>query len=73
MGDVIKMKIITKNDISASDMLKNIACENPNHAFVVVWPNDGSMPTYHSSTSDVSIVLMRINEFVHKFYNGDFA
>ena len=53
-------------------MLKVIAAETPKHAFLIVWPEDGSMPTYHSSTADTPIVVYRITEFLHKLYNGDF-
>lgn len=71
MGEVIKLDINTRLDINASDMLRSIADQNPKHAFVCVWPEDGSIPTYHSSTGDISTVLMRVNEFVHRYYNGD--
>ena len=73
MDNVVKFPGITKHDISTQDMLKNIAGENPNNAFVIIWPKDGSMPTYHSNTGDMPVVLMRIQEFVHKFYNGEFG
>lgn len=53
-------------------MLRHIADSNPRHAFVIVWPEDGSLPTYHSSTGDVPTILMRLNEFSHKWYSGDF-
>lgn len=72
MGDVVKLDLFTKKDISAADMLKAIAEENPANCFVIVWPNDGSMPAYHSSTGDSAVVLMRCQQFIHKFYNGDF-
>jgi len=72
MTNIIKLDLFTKLDISAPDMLRNIADENPKNAFVIVWPEDGKIPSYHSSTGDTPVVLMRINEFVHKYYNGDF-
>lgn len=70
--NVIRINFSTVKDISASDVLRNIADNNPKHVFVIAWPEDGSMPSYHSSTSDMPVILMRINEFVHKYYNGDF-
>ena len=73
MGDVVKLDIFTKKDISAADMLTNIAEQKPSNCFVIVWPSDETMPTYHSSTGDVAVVLMRCQEFIHKFYNGDFS
>lgn len=71
-GNVIKFPGITKHDIQADDMLRSIAENKPLHAFVICWPEDGSMPTYHSSTADTPVVLMRLNEFIHQYYNGDF-
>ena len=59
-------------DLKASDMLKEIAKLNPDEAFVICWPEDGGIPTYHCSTGNSPVVLMRLNEFIHKFYNGEF-
>lgn len=70
--NIVKFPGITKHDISAKNMLEAIAQDNPSHAFVITWPEDGSMPSYHSSTGDTPVVLMRVNSFIHKFYNGDF-
>ena len=72
MGDIIKFTGLTKCDLSAKEMLVNIAYDNPKNAFVIVWPENGEMPTYHSTTSDTPVVLMRLQEFIHKYYNGDF-
>jgi hypothetical protein len=73
MGEVIKLEFNTTLDISAQEMLEEIAKQKPKNAFVVVWPEDGTMPTYHCSTGDIPVVLMRVNEFIHKYYNGDFT
>lgn len=73
MAEILKFDGITKHDISAASMLREIAKSKPSHAFVIVWPKDGSEPTYHSSTGDVPVVLMRAQEFIHKWYNGDFG
>lgn len=73
MSNIITFTGMTKNDIDAPTMLRNIAEEKPKNAFVIVWPEDGSLPTYHSSTSDMPVVLMRLQEFIHKYYNGDFS
>jgi len=70
--NVIKFPGITKHDISASEMLQNIATEEPKNAFVIVWPEDGGMPTYHSSTGDIPVILMRLHDFIHKWHNGEF-
>lgn len=60
--------------LNVSDMFDGILKLNdPNHAFVIVWNKDGSLPTYHSTTEDMSVILMRLQEFVHKYYNGDFG
>lgn len=73
MGDVIRLNIETRVDLNAEDMLRAIAENKPKHAFVICWPEDGGQPTYHSSTGDMPVVLMRLNGFIHKFYNGDFG
>lgn len=72
MTNVIKLDLFTKNDIDSQYMLRNIADSDPENVFVICWPKDGTMPTYHSSTNDTSVVLLRIQEFIHRFYNGDF-
>ncbi len=61
------------DDINASDMLRVIADENPKHVFLISWPKDGGAPTYHSSTCDTPVVLMRLQEFIHKLFNGEFV
>jgi hypothetical protein len=74
MADILTLPtLITKHDIQADEMLRNIAESAPNHAFVVAWPEDGGMPTYHCSTGDIPVVLMRVQEFIHKYYSGDFS
>ncbi len=70
--NVIKVEFRTRNPIETKEMLEAIADDNPKNAFVIAWPADGSMPTYHASTGDMLVVLMRVQEFIHKFYNGDF-
>lgn len=72
MNNVLKFPAITRHDISTKEMLVNIAESNPSNAFVIVWHSDESMPTYHSNTSYMPVVLMRVQEFIHKYYNGDF-
>jgi len=72
MGNIVQFDGFTSLDIDTAEMLRNIADEKPANAFVVVWPEDGSLPTYHSNTSDVPVILMRLNEFIHQYYNGDF-
>ena len=70
--NVVKFPGITTVTGNAPDVLRAIADDNPSKVFVICWPEDGTMPTYHSNTSDMPVVLMRIQEFIHKFYNGDF-
>ncbi len=73
MAHILRYKGITTRDISPAEMLTAIAEEEPKNVFVLVWPDDGSMPTYHSSTGDTAVVMLRLQEFIHKFYNGDFG
>ena len=72
MSNVIKLPALWHSDLNAEDVLFAIAASKPKHAFVITWPEDGSMPTYHSSTSDTPVVVYRINEFLHKLYSGEF-
>lgn len=72
-AEIIKLDINTRLDIPAGKMLREIAKEKPENAFVIAWPNDGAMPEYYSSTGDIPVVLMRLQEFAHKYYNGDFS
>lgn len=71
--NIVKFKGVYYGELSAPEMLRNVAYDSPNHAFVIAWPADGTMPSYHSSTSDMSVVLLRLQEFIHKYYNGDFT
>lgn len=73
MTNIIKLPVITKLDLQPDEMLRNIADSNPANVFVLVWPEDGSAPTYHSSTGDTPVVLMRLQSFIHKMFNGDFG
>ena len=72
MDNVVKLDIDTRLDISAADMLRAIADEDPDNVFLVVWPNSEEMPTFHSSTSDEPVILMRLNQFIHDYYSGKF-
>jgi len=71
--NVVKMPGICYSATPAVDMLREISESTPKHAFVIVWPEDGKMPSYYSSTGDLPVVLMRLQEFIHKAYNGDFG
>lgn len=71
-AEIIKFPGITKHDIDAAEMLNEISVEKPKYAFVICWPENGEMPSYHSNTSDTPVILMRLQEFIHKYYNGDF-
>ena len=73
MVDVIHFPGDTLKDLGAADMLRAIADDKPENAFVIVWPADGSKPTYHSTTADIPAVMLRVQGFIHKVYNGDFG
>lgn len=57
----------------ADDVLRAIAEQNPSKVFVVVWPEDGGRPTYHSNTADVPVIVLRLQQFLHKLFRGDFT
>ena len=70
MAEILELpNFITKCDIRADSMLREIAKSEPDHAFVICWPKDAGLPTYHSTTSDMPIVLMNLQKFMHRFYN----
>ena len=73
MSNVVQLDVLTKLDLPSEQMLKNIAEEKPAKVFVICWPEDGSMPTYHSNTSDIPVILMRLREFEHKYFSGKFS
>jgi hypothetical protein len=49
-------------------MLRVIADSKPKNAFVISWPEDGSVPTYHSSTGDIACILFRLQTFMHGIF-----
>ena len=59
---------ITLQDINTAEMLREIAKEKPANAFVIVWPKDDGLPTYHSNTSDMPTVLLRLQTFIHEYF-----
>lgn len=73
MADIIHMYDATHLDQNSEEVLHGLAAKKPKHVFIIAWPEDGSMPTYHSTTSDFPTVLMRLREFEHKYFNGDFT
>lgn len=71
--NVVRLQTLTKLDIPVDVVLENIKEEDYNHIFLIGWPKDGSMPKYHSTTGDAPVVMHRLNDFIHKFYNGEFG
>jgi hypothetical protein len=62
-AEIIELDVITKLDLNASEILREIAKEDPKHVFLVVWPKDGGHPTFHASTSDTPVVLYQLERF----------
>jgi len=60
-------------EVNGADVLRAIAESEPDKVFVIVWPKDGSRPTYHSNTSDIPVIVLRIQQFLHKLFRGDFT
>lgn len=71
-SNVINFPGLTRLDLDSEAMLKEIAKQKPHRVFCIVWPEEGNMPTYHSNTSDVPLICFRLQEFIHKTFNGDF-
>lgn len=63
----------THGPLKADQMLRNIADEQPSHAFVITWPKDGKPPSYHSSTEDVPVIVHRLLTFLSKLYGGEYG
>mgnify|MGYP003385334815 CR=1 FL=1 len=72
MAEVIHMYESTNLDQRVEEVLEGVLAKNPRHLFIIAWPEEG-MPTYHSTTSDMPIVTMRLREFEHKLFNGDLS
>lgn len=70
---VIKFPGHYYKDTAASDTLHAIAKDDPKFVFVIAWPKDGTRATYHSNTSDVPTIVLRLQQFIHKLFNGDFS
>lgn len=69
MAEILEIpNFITTQDIDTADMLRAIADEQPGNAFVIAWPQDGKLPTYHSNTSDMPTVLLRLQTFIHEYF-----
>jgi hypothetical protein len=70
-AEIIELDVITKLDLNASEILREIAKEDPKHVFLVVWPKDGGHPTFHASTSDTPVVLYQLERFKHFIFSED--
>jgi hypothetical protein len=70
-AEIIELDVITKLDLDASEILSEIAKEDPKHVFLVVWPKDGGHPTFHASTSDTPVVLYQLERFKHFIFSED--
>lgn len=72
-NNIIPFKGITKHDLNPKTMFEAIIeNDSPHHAFVICWPEDGSHPTFHSTTGDTAVVLYQLQRFIHKYFNVDF-
>lgn len=67
---VIKFKGITKLDIDAHDMLKNIA-EDPSIEKVIVIAVGKESTTYHSSFGSRCEVVYNLDLMKHRILNGE--
>jgi hypothetical protein len=74
MSDVINLEKhkLSRGKVTAASVLRQVAAENPKHVFVIVWPSSGKLPTYHTTTTDMPVLLYRLMTFIHKYFRGDF-
>ncbi|TXH54894.1 MAG: hypothetical protein E6Q97_09915 [Desulfurellales bacterium] len=73
MTNIVKFPGKVYQDLPADEMLAAIAEQKPLKVFVIVWPEDGTRPTYHSNTSDIPVIVLRIQQFLHKLFSGVFT
>ena len=73
MNNVIKFPSGINHELDSAEMLHEIAKDAPKKVFVICWPEDGSMPTYHTNTADYPVIMMRLQHFIHKMYNEEFG
>jgi len=69
---IIQFTGLTCLNLDAASILRNIADENPENAFVITWSNEERESKFYSSNAITSEILMRLNEFIHRYYNGEF-
>ena len=73
MGDVIKLNMYTRADLEASDILQEIAKENPEKVLVITWNDEGTGNyTFHSNIADAHATTYVAQKFIHKMMAGDF-
>lgn len=75
MGKVIRLHpcLCPGEEMSVKNMFDNIIKENnPRHAFVIGWDNIRGRATFHSTTGDNTVIIFRLQEFMHRFYNGEY-
>lgn len=73
MGDVIKLDFYTRVDLKASDILQEIAKEEPEKVLVITWNDEGcGNYTFHSNIADAHATTYAAQKFIHKMHNGDF-
>lgn len=72
MAEIIRLHKYTEGDIDPREMMDAIFEGGQKNVFVIAWPADGGLPSYHSSTGDLPVVLMRLQEFAHKYFNREF-
>jgi len=72
-NNIIHFDEYTLRDLHAPDILRAIAENKPKHVFVIAWGEDGDNPTYHCSMADTPVVLLRLQQFIHGYFNGDFG
>ena len=52
------------------NMLREIADKEPDYAFVLEWPKDGSMPRAHTTTEDLPVLAYRLQEILSLLHSG---
>lgn len=73
MGEVVKLGGLTRLNLRATDILEEIAKEDPKNVFVVTWNDEGDGNyTFHSNIADAHATVYAAQKFIHKMMNGDF-
>lgn len=51
-------------------LLRELKSRNPKYCFAIEWPENGDEPIFHTSTSDMPVLTLRLQNFLSELYAG---